>query len=215
MIDWMMFNDAVHVKTNERDSMVSEVEKYLKENPDDPYRYSMTGDTIVVGFNTKEGINILDCKVRRETFIENNITNSPENDNEDDIWNDLDKTAIRFRTMKIYKYPVEAREIKMMPNELLGRVTVVTIPLKKENKSLLVDFAFCSVKDKFTRKMGQLIAIEKLKDKAITNQDMYVILKEDNSDIEGNITDAIKNLIVDEYTGKIYWLKGITSENII
>ena len=66
------YADAVVVSEKDRDKYVNEILEYFEKNPAAPYFFFLTGDSVLVGFNFEEEINITDAKVRKTYTISKN-----------------------------------------------------------------------------------------------------------------------------------------------
>lgn len=117
----------------------------------------------------------------------------------------LDKERTKFRTFHILNTLDEH-----IYQEVIGRVIAVTIPVVGYDNIFAVDFAFCSKKDMFSRKVGQQLALTRIREKMINNNEVFYIIKND-----GSVNDTIKEMIVNEFGSKIHWLRKTTVDKIV
>lgn len=131
--------------------------------------------------------------------------NEVENDNVD---------VARYRTFKVFKTVKENvlgnGDVEIY-RKLLGRVTAVTVPADDNLIYFYADFAFCSTKDRYTKVEGKMIAIEKLKEKIVNNEDVYIIQR----DGETSITDSLREIIANEFGDTISWMNGVKLSDVV
>ena len=123
------------------------------------------------------------------------------------MWlNELREKGIRFRTFHIVKERfseiVRIFTDTSQEEQAIGRVVVASRYLP-QTSTLMLQFSFCSAKNKFDRKEGQFLAAERLMDKPVDVK------------LSGNTIDAIKQAILDEGLKRnISWMRNIDMEGI-
>ncbi len=125
----------------------------------------------------------------------------------------FNENEVRYRTFKVYDGGKERKYDNgdiLIYKTLLGRVVAVTVPVDETKKKFYVDFAFCSTKDNFNKDVGKDIAITRLMNKIENDEDVFVIEK--TFDI--SITDDIRDIIVNEFSDVITWLRNVRTEDI-
>lgn len=70
---YLMDKDAVQLSNKQLDKCVKIVYNRLKENPDEESYVFATGDSMVIGFNDGDGINLYVCKNYEEAVWDKNV----------------------------------------------------------------------------------------------------------------------------------------------
>lgn len=121
---------------------------------------------------------------------------------------------IRYRTFKVFKTSKEATLDNgdiMVYKKLIGRVVAVTVPVDDTMEDFYADFAFCSIKDKFSKEVGKKLAYDRLIEKVNGSDDVYLI----HRDFDNSITDTLKDIISTDFYDKITWMRGVKSTDIM
>lgn len=63
-------NGGVPIGEEIRDSWIEEGEKFFRENPDEPFWFCSSGDSLVVFLHMGDEICVFDSAIRREIYIE-------------------------------------------------------------------------------------------------------------------------------------------------
>lgn len=63
-------NEVVHLTDSDINEYIQECIKFLKEYPDEPYRYIGTGDSLIIVFNQEGEYNFIVAKNYEESFVD-------------------------------------------------------------------------------------------------------------------------------------------------
>lgn len=62
-------NEVVHLTDSDINEYIQECIKFLKEYPDEPYKYIGTGDSLIIVFNQEDEYNFIVAKNYEESFV--------------------------------------------------------------------------------------------------------------------------------------------------